>query len=209
MSSTFTRGVSLHAKIYDALCGWEEKRGLLEWRKRLVGDLEGDVLEIGAGTGRNLRHYPATATVFASEYDPVMLRAAIPRAQRASAPSFLLLADAMKLPAPSGRFDAVVIGLALCSIPDPQAAVSEVRRVLKDDGRFRFLEPVRDSPGSRRARVQDAVNPVWRFVSGGCNCNRKSGELVASAGFDLRRLDEFELGLPHLKPHVLGEATPA
>ena len=207
MKSTFTRGNPLHAKVYDAICAWEERRGLLERRLQLVGDLDGDVLEIGTGTGRNLPYYPAGAHVFASEFDPVMLRAAIPRANSARAVVFPLLADGMQLPFSEKRFDVVVIGLALCSIPNPVAAVSEVRRVLKPEGRFRFLEHVRDAPGTKRARMQDRINPLWRAFSGGCNCNRRSADLVANSGFEIDKLQQFAFGLPHIAPHVLGEAS--
>ena len=206
MSSTFTRGNPLHARLYDAICSWEEKQGLLDWRRNLVGGVTGDVLEIGAGTGRNFAYYPAAACVFASEFDPVMFRAAVPRARSAEAIVVPLLADGMRLPLADGSLDFVVIGLALCSIPNPIAAVSEVRRVLKPAGRFRFLEHVRDAPGTKRARMQDRVNPFWRFVSGGCNCNRRSTDLVANSGFEIASLERFELGLPHVAPHVLGEA---
>ena len=206
MSSTFTRGNPLHAKVYDALCGYMERRGLLEWRRRLVGDLTGDILEIGAGTGRNFAHYPAEATVYGSEFDPVMLSAGIARARDARADVLPLLADGSRLPFADHVFDVVVIGLALCSIPDPVAAVGEIRRVLRADGRFRFLEHVRGDPGTKKARMQDRVNPFWRAFSGGCNCNRRSADLVANAGFDLDSLARFEFGLPHTAPHVLGEA---
>ncbi len=206
MTSTFTRGYSFHAKLYDAICGWEERRGLLEWRHKLVGDVEGDVLEIGAGTGRNLPYYPAGARVFASEFDPVMFNAAAPRARAAQATILPLLADGMRLPFAQDSFDVVVIGLALCSIPNPVAAMAGVRRVLKPEGHFRFLEHVRDAPGSKRARMQDRVNPLWRAVSGGCNCNRRSADLVANSGFVIENLHEFAFGLPHIAPHVLGEA---
>ena len=180
---------------------------MLEWRKRLVGDLSGHVLEIGSGTGRNFAHYPGDATVYASEFDPVMFVAALPRARSARASIVPVLADGMRLPFENGVFDTVVIGLALCSIPDPVAAVGEVRRVLKPGGRFRFLEHVRAAPGSKKARMQDRVNPFWRAFSGGCNCNRRSADLVANSGLDLGTLVQFEFGPPHVKPHVLGEAT--
>jgi ubiquinone/menaquinone biosynthesis C-methylase UbiE len=207
MSSTFTRGFTLHARMYDAICGWEERRGLLEWRRVLVGSVTGDVLEVATGTGRNLSHYPSEARVFASEFDPVMLERAIPRAKEAQADVQLLLADGMKLPVADSSVDWVVIGLALCSIPDPAAAVVEAGRVLKPGGRLRFVEHVRDEDGTRRAKVQDFINPAWRTISGGCNCNRRSLELVRSQGFAIQEEQHFELGLPHIAPHVLAEAT--
>ena len=206
MTSAFTRGNPLVPKIYDALCGFEERRGLLEWRLRLVGDVSGEVLEIGAGTGRNLAHYPGNATVYATEFDPLMFGASLPRARVARATVVPLIADAQRLPFADESFDAVIVGLALCSIPDAARAVREVRRVLKPEGTFRFLEHVRDDVGTRRARLQDRVNPVWRFVIGGCNCNRRSADLVANSGFQISVLEKFLMGPSWIAPHVLGEA---
>jgi ubiquinone/menaquinone biosynthesis C-methylase UbiE len=207
MASSFTRGLALHARIYDVVCGWEERHGLLEWRKTLVGDLTGDVVEIGAGTGLNLPHYPAGARVVASDYDPVMLSRAVPRARSAPADVTLLVADAMVLPFAEGSADMVVIGFMLCSVPDPDRALAEVRRVLKPGGRLRFAEHVRARDGTVLARVQDVINPVWRVVSGGCNANRRTLDRARAAGFEVDRLHEFELGLPHIKPHVFVEAS--
>lgn len=208
MTSTFTRGNPLHARVYDALCGWQEGRGLLEWRLQLVKGIAGDVLEIGTGTGRNLPHYGSGARVFASEFDPVMLSAARSRAVGSQAAVDLLLADAMRLPVRDASVDWVVIGLALCSIPDPERALREVRRVLRRGGHLRFVEHVRDDPDTRRARIQDLMNPVWRFLSGGCNCNRRTEDLIRSSGFEVTQVHQFRLGLSHIAPHIMGDATP-
>jgi len=207
MPSTFTRGNPLHARIYDVVCGWCEARGLLEWRQRLVGDLTGPVVEIGAGTGLNLSHYPAGAEVLASDYDPVMLTRARPRAAEAAADVRLLVADAMRLPFADATVSTLVWGLLLCSVPDADAAVAEIRRVLAPGGRVRFVEHVRDDEGTPRAKVQDAVNPVWRALSGGCNCNRRTTERIERAGFTVRELHRFKIGRSHLAPHVMVEAT--
>ena len=208
MSSTFTRGNPLHARVYDFICGWEERHGLLEWRVQLVKGISGEVLEIGTGTGRNLRHYSKDARVYASEFDPVMLAAAAARAERSAADVDLLLGDAMRLPVKDASVDWVVIGLALCSIPRPERALREVKRVLRKRGQLRFVEHVRDDDGTRRARIQDAINPAWRFISGGCNCNRRTEDLVKEEGFDVTEIHRFKLGMAHVAPHVMGTATP-
>src|SRR5687768_17903235 len=108
MSSTFTRGQSQHARVYDVICGWQERAGLLEWRRTLVSDLDGEIVELGAGTGRNFEFYPPEARVFASDYDPVMLERAKGRAEGARAEVQLFLADAQRLPFPSDSVDTVV-----------------------------------------------------------------------------------------------------
>ena len=210
MASTFTKGKSRRAETYDRISAWEERHGLLEWRQRLVADLSGDIVELGAGTGRNLPFYPAAARVFASDRDPVMLERAKDRAREAGAEVHLFLADAQKLPFPSDSIDTVVIGLMLCSVPKQPVALAEVRRVLKPDGKLRFVEHVRDPKGGLLARSQDFVNPVWRRISGGCNMNRRTAEWVAEAGFTVRFEERFKMGLiPLLSPHVMAEATPS
>jgi ubiquinone/menaquinone biosynthesis C-methylase UbiE len=207
MASTFTRGNPLHARVYDVICGWCERRGLLEWRQKLVGDLSGNIVELGAGTGLNFPHYPASARVKASDYDAVMLARAVPRARDAAADVELFVADATRLPFADESIDVLVWGLMLCSVPDPDAGVAEMRRVLKPGGRVRFVEHVRDEPGSRRAKVQDAVNPAWRLFSGGCNCNRRTVELVEASGFEVREIERGLVGRSHLAPHALVEAV--
>jgi ubiquinone/menaquinone biosynthesis C-methylase UbiE len=210
MASTFTGGEPRRAEFYDRIAGWQERSGFLEWRGRLVADLSGDIVELGAGTGRNFSFYKEGARVFASDFDPVMLERAKARAREAQADVHLFLADAQKLPFVSGSIDNLVIGLMLCSVPKPRQALAEARRVLKPEGRLRFVEHVRDPKGKLLARSQDLVNPAWRRISGGCNMNRRTSEVVEGAGFIIRSEDEFRSGaIPLLAPHVLVEATPA
>jgi SAM-dependent methyltransferase len=117
-------------------------------------------------------------------------------------------ADAEALPFPDDSFDAVVCTLVLCSVRDPQRALDELRRVLRPDGSFYFLEHVR-SDDPRTARLQDRVNPIWRFVANGCNCNRPTLSLIERSF----SVDEVERGeVPRaprfVRPLVSGRATP-
>ena len=208
MTSTFTNDRPARAAVFDFLSGILERRGLLEWRQILVGDLSGDVVEIGCGTGLNFAHYPPDVRLLGSDLDPVMLARAVDRARDAKADASIVIADAMKLPVPDATADAVVMGGVLCCVTNPAAALAEVRRVLKPGGRMRFLEHVRGEPGSVRARFQDAVNPAWKRISGGCNANRDSVAAIRAADFEVSYLFTFDLGLPHTRPHVVGEARP-
>ena len=208
MTSTFTGGSSFRARLYDCICSFEEKRGLLGWRRQLVGGLSGEIVEIGAGTGLNFRHYPADAVVLASDRDPVMLGRAIARGDEAAAEVHIFVANAQgRIPLRDDSADQVVSGLMLCSVPKQALVLAEVARILRPGGRFRFMEHVRDRDGSLRAGFQDAFNPVWRRMSGGCNCNRRTVAEVEHAGFEIRSLQPFKLGPPHIKPHVLVEAV--
>ena len=208
MTSTFTGGSAFRARLYDRICSFEEKRGLLGWRRQLVGGLSGDVVELGAGTGLNLVHYPADAHVLASDRDPVMLARAIERGRDAAAEVTLFVADAQgRIPLKDDSTDLVVSGLVMCSIPKPEVALEEVARILRPGGTFRFMEHVRAADGTFRGRFQDAINPVWRRISGGCNCNRRTVETVEGAGFEIRAHQPFKLGPSHVAPHVLVEAV--
>ena len=209
MTGTFTGGDSKRARLYDRVAEWQERAGFLEWREKLVSGLTGEVVELGAGTGRNLAFYPADVRVLASDYDPVMLEAAKARARAAQADIRLSVADAQRLPFEDGSVDNLVIGLMLCSVPKPDQALAEARRVLKPGGRLRFVEHIRDPKGSVLAHSQDAFNLLWRRISGGCNANRRTAELAKGMGFELEREEYFKVGrIPFLAPHVMVQAVP-
>ena len=204
--STFSKGSPLRVRFYDRMTKSVDRNGFAEWRSALVGDLAGTVVELGAGTGANLRHYPPGTTVLASDRDPLMLARAVPRAPRASAHVLLGIADAMRLPFGDDSADAVVIALMLCSVPDQARALAEVRRVLKPGGVFRCVEHVRDVEGSRNARFQDRWNPLYTRFSGGCNWNRDTLDTIRSVGFEVDEVTSFRNGPKPISPHILVSA---
>ena len=155
-------------------------------RQALVGDLSGDVLEIGCGTGPNFEYYPADARVTATDYNEHMLPKARADAETAAASIELRLAHASALPFDDASFDAVVSTLVLCSVPDLGQALSELRRVLKPGGTLRIFEHVRSD---RRwvAAMQLIANPAWGLVGDGCHLNRDTVSAVRSAGFEIER----------------------
>jgi ubiquinone/menaquinone biosynthesis C-methylase UbiE len=163
------------------------------------------VIEVGAGNGLNFRHYPAEVTeVVAVEPEPY-LRAKAEEAARNAPVSVRVepgLADA--LPFPDGEFDAAVCSLVLCSVPDLPRALGEVRRVLRPGGELRFYEHVRGE--GRRARFQDAVDPVWSRIGAGCHANRDTVSVIEQAGFELERVRRFDFVGMLVKPHVIGAA---
>jgi len=178
-------------------------RRMDEYRPEVLSQAEGDVLEIGFGTGLNIPHYPS-AVKSLTALDPldalrrrVQKRVAAARfpVERVGRP-----ADG-RLPFDDDRFDSVTMTWTLCSIDEPDLALQEMRRVLRAGGRLLFIEHGRsDDPGV--ARWQDRLNPVQRVVACGCNMNRRIDALVRDAGFALERLDRFTL--PE-GPRILGE----
>jgi ubiquinone/menaquinone biosynthesis C-methylase UbiE len=168
-------------------------------RAQVCGAARGRVLEIGFGTGASLEFYDwqALECLAAAEPDPYMLsRAAAKLGPEQSGKVVLAQAAAESLPFPNQSFDTVVSLLVLCTVDDQSKALSEVRRVMKPDASLRLLEHVRG--GEWLGKGQDLIEPVWGWFSGGCHPNRKTEELVRSAGFDLqteRRL-RLAIGMP-------------
>ncbi len=197
----------LYAAGYDHFTKRLDAKGGAEHRQRLVAKAEGEVLEIGAGTGRNLRDYPAATKVTALEPDPDMRARAERRARRARVPVEVVDGDALSLPFPDASFDTVVFSLVLCTIPDPARALREAQRVLRPGGSLRFYEHVR-SGEEQLARRQDRWCRAWRWFGRGCHPNRDTVSLIEQSGFTVGELDEFSLaGAPSIvRPHVLGVA---
>jgi ubiquinone/menaquinone biosynthesis C-methylase UbiE len=177
-------------------------------RRRLLADLTGRVLEVGAGNGLNFPHYPATVTeVLAIEPEPYLRRQALAAASQAPVPIRVVVGTAEALPAPDGAFDAVVASLVLCTVTDLDQALAETRRVLCPGGRLRFYEHVR-ATDPRLARWQDRLQRPWGWLVGGCHPNRDTVAAISAAGLRLVQLDRFDLkAMPPLaRPHVLGVA---
>jgi ubiquinone/menaquinone biosynthesis C-methylase UbiE len=157
----------------------------------LLGNLAGRVLEVGCGWGHNFAHYPAATRVAAFDVKFERARSASGRAderrRRGGAPVTLLVADAHHLPWANGSFDAVAGTLVFCSIPEPAAALAEIRRVLVPGGRLYLLEHVRGAHPAL-GRAMDALAPAWHFATGGCHLNRDTEASVRAAGFTLERV---------------------
>lgn len=199
------RGNRALAAVYDTVMVPLEAFGMRRQRHRAGAEARGRVLEIGAGTGAMLPHYGAEVTeVVATEPDPHMLRRAGGRAGRTSIPVRLVEADAQDLPFDDDTFDTVVTALSLCTIPAPEAALSEARRVLRGDGQLLFVEHVR-SLRPAVGRVQDLVTPAWRTVAGGCHPNRDTVQTIERAGF---RLTSVWRSGKHRGSLVQGRAEP-
>jgi ubiquinone/menaquinone biosynthesis C-methylase UbiE len=161
------------------------------WRGRLLHDVRGLVLEVGAGNGPNLDHYPSDARVIATEFDEESIALAQPRS---NAHIRLASADIEHLAFPDDTFDAAVATLVFCSVERPVAGFREVRRVLKPGGQLRLIEHVR-SRHEWLGRVQDKLNARWRIWAEGCNLNRDTERNIRQAGFDVLSVRVNYLGL--------------
>jgi ubiquinone/menaquinone biosynthesis C-methylase UbiE len=168
-------------------------------REALLQLASGEVLEIGFGTGLNLRHYPTTITRL-SIVDPATLLPAKVARRMAAAPYPIQTTHvtAENLPFPDRQFETVVSTWTLCTIPDPVLALHEVGRVLKPGGRFLFLEHGR-SDDRTIAVWQDRLNPIQNVMGCGCHLNRQIDRLITQSGLSIAHLDRFSMqGVPRL-----------
>jgi SAM-dependent methyltransferase len=177
-------------------------RDLGPYRARECEALEGDVLEIGFGSGHNLQYLsPAVKELWAVEPSPRSWRYAQPRIAASPVPVHQAGLDGQALDLPDDRFDHAVSFMTLCTIPDAVAALREVRRVLKPGGVLHFVEHGR-SPDARTAQWQDRWDPVQQRLFGGCHVNRAIPAVIEEAGFRVDRLDQSELRGPKVMGHI-------
>jgi ubiquinone/menaquinone biosynthesis C-methylase UbiE len=184
-------GSRLQAAMYDRMLRKTEAAGLQGHRESLLAQAHGRVLEIGAGTGRNLSFYPADAELTLVEPEAPMARRLEKRVADEGRAVELVRAPAEELPFPDDSFDVVVSTLVLCTVGDQARALAEARRVLKPGGRLLFIEHHRsDDPAL--ARRQDRMNPLNRIVAR-CDCNRTTIDAIRDAGFTIDELEHDEL----------------
>ena len=166
--------------LVDRACG---TAGLRRWRAEVTTGLSGRVLEIGFGSGLNVDYYPSTIErVFAVEPSATALRLAGKRISRSSVAVEHVGLDGQTIPLPDGSCDNALCTFSLCTIPDPVAALSEIRRVVRPGGRFHFLEHgLAPDPGV--AAWQHRLEPLQRRLADGCHLTRDPVILVERAGF--------------------------
>ena len=180
------------ATVYDPLVAPFDPLGVRKWRAWVVREARGRVLEIGIGTGLNLKHYRAAESIAAIDPDGASLQRA--HAKRDQHIVSLHQARAEALPFADESFDAVVGTLTFCSIGDPARALSEARRVLKPGGTFRLVEHVRVE-NRVIAGLQDWATPWWKAIAVNCHLNRDTRAEIARAGFQIRAVRKHLGGL--------------
>ena len=158
-------------------------------RAKLCQGLHGRVLEIGFGTGLNLRHYPAEVTeILVVEPSASAMRLAEPRVSNVSTSVKHVGIDGARLDLPDRSVDCVLSSYTLCTIPDVDVALLEIHRVLKPDGALHFLEHGR-APTESVRRWQHRLHPVHSRVAGGCHLDRPIDEMITRAGLLIRELE--------------------
>ncbi len=196
----------LYAAAYDLFNGPAERAGLSEQRHDLLAQAAGATIEIGAGTGLNLPHYPPAVTRLALiEPDPHMRRRLRSRASRLGRDAEILDATADQLPFPDASFDTAVVTFTLCSVPDERAALNEITRVLAPGGRLLFFEHVR-SADPRIAARQDKIPFPYPLI--GCHPNRDTLAAIEAAPLAVESVRAGELPkAPRIeRPMIVGTA---
>jgi SAM-dependent methyltransferase len=203
----------IFARIYPHISRGAERSGAAEHRRKLLADLHGRVIEVGAGHGLNFAYYPAGVTqVLAVEPEPHLRALAQAAAERAPVSVDVKSGVAEALPVPDGEFDAVVASLVLCSVSDQAAALREIARVLRPGGELRFYEHVvSNRPAMARIqRVLDAT--IYPPLAGGCHCARDTHAAILDAGFQIDRDERIAFKPSPITPsipHILGTARRA
>lgn len=178
------------AAMWDRLSGPGERRFGKKIRPRIMGEVQGRVLEIGVGTGTSFAYYSPEAHVIGTEPDRYMLERAEKRLGTLGLTNIeLRQAPAEQLPFDNGSFDHVVSSLVFCTVRDQARALAEARRVLKPEGTFRFWEHVRNDESRFWGTVQDVITPVWRWFGAGCHPNRRTQQAIEDAGFNVEWLE--------------------
>ncbi len=195
------------ARVYDPFMSAAEERLFPPHREYITG-VSGEVLDIGSGTGANFPYFAGREDVrlHGIEPDPHMASRARLRAAEAGLDVDLREVGAETLPHDDDSMDAVVAGIVFCTIPDPDAALEEVARVLNPGGEFRFLEHVRGEGWVTRA--QALVEPVWKPFAGGCHVTRDTADLFTGhEAFDVVEVERVDVGVFPADPFVRGRLT--
>lgn len=199
------------ARLYPRAAARADARGAAGHRSRLVADLSGRVVEIGAGHGANFIHYPPTVTeVVAIEPEPTLRALATEAAARVPAPISVRPGTAEALPFADHELDAAVVSLVLCSVPDQARALDEIRRVLKPGAELRFYEHVIPRGGLKRVLLQAVDRSgAWPALAGGCHPARDTGAALERAGFAIEACERIDFSAAAIEPtipYLLGRA---
>lgn len=186
-----------------------EKAYLKSWRQELLKHVYGEVLEIGAGTGASIDHYPDQVTrLILTEPDKHMRRILERNVSNRGLEKIQVSDDtAEQIRAEDESFDCVVAFLVFCSVSNLRTTLEEIKRVLKPGGYLVFWEHVAAAEGTSTRRWQNRINPIWRIM-GGCHLNRETEEAIMTAGFKMREItrESTRKALQIARPSIRGIA---
>ena len=177
-------------------------------KRKVFRGLPAQVVEIGPGTGANLRYYSEGTMVIAIEPNPMMYPRLRANADRYGIELEIRGIKGEEMDLAAGSVEAVVGTLVLCTVDDPKRVVSEVHRILKPGGRYIFLEHVAAPQGSTLSSFQNLLHKPWHWLSGGCNLNRNTHSILWAAGFSSIDMNCFMLkpGFVPITAHIFGMA---
>ena len=207
-NQTVYRRGNWYQRLFAAMMAREDsyEKMVGERKRALLGNLRGNILEIGPGTGPNLVYYSPDIHWVGIEPNPAMRPYVEREAKRLGLSAELRDGRAERLDAADSSMDAVVGTLVLCSVRNPQSALQEVMRVLKPGGRFVFIEHVAAPRGTGLRRVQSLIRPLWQLGGDGCHPDRETWTTIENAGFDHVQLEHFRLDVGVVGPQIAGFA---
>jgi ubiquinone/menaquinone biosynthesis C-methylase UbiE len=183
------------AFIYDPMIAKTETACLHDWRKELLKNAYGNVLEVGAGTGANLRFYPeAVNHLIISEPDEFMRKRLLTKLDDSHIKSHNIKSFGMEdIDLVDNSVDCVVSTLVCCSVNSPQKSLGQVMRVLKPGGLFLFMEHVAAENNPKRLKWQNRINPIWKRISGNCHTNRETEKYMRETGFIIQKIEKASM----------------
>ena len=197
----------LFAKFYDSL------NTLVEWRLKdlriaICDQAIGDVLEIGGGTGANLKYFSQFSSLTFLEPNPFMAEILSKHAKKLNREIEIISAEGESIPFPDSSFDTVITSLTLCMVNNVDQVMNEILRVLKPGGKFIFYEHVVDKRSTHKF-FQTLLNPIWKYFTTGCNLTRDIEKAIRSTGFQTVEIKSFQLTIifPISLPNIIGNAT--
>lgn len=182
--------MGIGTKLYDGFMKPLESLRLSQKRRELMVDVSGDVLEIGFGTGVNLKHYPYEQIDSLTLIDQKLVSYLNTRCIPVNTAFNIHKGDVMALPFEDETFDSVVMTLVFCSVADPVKGIEEVNRVLKPEGRLYFIEHVLPTKEPYKGLFKK-ITPVWKKVAHGCHLNRETVTLIQQSGMRLMGYHRF------------------
>lgn len=193
----------------SAAQGYETK--MADRKQQLFADLRGEVLELGPGAGPNLPYFTSQIHWLGLEPNPYMHPYLQQKADELGLEIDVQMTTLADVSIPDNSKDVVLCTLVLCSVPDLEATIQDILRVLKPGGRFLFIEHVMAPAGSFLRQIQTGLCPLWQVIGDGCRLDRETGKVIEKAGFASVDYQTFAapVPIPVVKPHIMGVATKA